>query len=75
MPAGGTRPSSIHQMSGTDLLTRKSAGATGTTSSTRGQTPEGRGTTVRQPAERRPHTNTVRQNEMIEEYVAMEGAK
>ena len=34
-----------------------------------GQTPEARGTTVLQPAEQRPQTQKVRQNEMAEDYV------
>ena len=41
----------------------------------RGQKPKARRTTVLQPAEKRPHTQKFRQNEITEKYVADEGTR
>ena len=49
--------------------------ASRSTSPARGQKPKARRTTILQPAERRPHTQKFRQNEITEKYVADEGAR
>ena len=51
------------------------AQTSGPTSPTRGQTPGARGTRILQPAERRPQTQNMRQNERTKKYVVEEGAR
>ena len=44
-------------------------------SSTRGQTAEGRRTTILQPVEEKPHSQKDRQDEKAEDYVPDEGTR
>ena len=72
LPTRGTRPTSEQAPV---PPTRKPAQASGPTSPTRGQTPEARRATILQPAERRPQTQKIRQNETAEKCVSDEGTR
>lgn len=55
--------------------TRKPTQASEPTSPTRAQTPEARVTMILQPAQRRPHTQKVRQSETTKKYVVDAGTR
>ena len=70
-----SRASSCHHNTSQTPIKGIMAQVSGPTSPTRGKTPEARGIMILQPAERRPQTQQVRQNEMTKKYVANEGAR
>ena len=75
LPTRGTSPAPTTSVQASVPPTRKPTQASGPTSATREQTPEEGGTTNLQPAERRPQTKEVRQNETAEKYVSDEGTR